>query len=99
MSRRKMRSLSSALRSAGFSALMPSFARRLRIQGVNLPSGQSALARKFVAQRVFVHDAGVDGRGQQVVGRAHGVDVAGEVQVKVLHGHDLGSSRRRQRRP
>jgi hypothetical protein len=38
----------------------------------------------------LVEDAGVDGRGQQVVGDRDGVDVAGQVEVEVLHGHDLG---------
>ena len=32
----------------------------------------------------------VQHRSQQVVGRADGVEVAGEVEVDVLHGHDLG---------
>ena len=31
----------------------------------------------------------VDHRREQVVGRADRVDVAGEVEVHVLHGHDL----------
>ena len=35
-------------------------------------------------------DVVVDHRRQQVVGGADGVHVAGEVEVDVLHGHDLG---------
>ena len=31
----------------------------------------------------------VDHRRQQIVGRADGVDVAGQVQIKLLHGHHL----------
>ena len=38
---------------------------------------------------VAVHQVGVDHGGEQVVGRADGVDVAGEVEVEVLHGDDL----------
>jgi hypothetical protein len=34
---------------------------------------------------VAVQDRGVEQRGEQVVGCADGVDVAGEVQVEVLH--------------
>ena len=40
--------------------------------------------------RVAVQDRGVEQRREQVVGRAHGVDVAGEVEVQVLHRHHLG---------
>src|SRR5256885_1111840 len=36
-----------------------------------------------------VVDVVVDHRGQQVVGRGHGVEVAGQVEVEALHGHDL----------
>ncbi len=42
------------------------------------------------AQLVAVLDVVVQQRRQQVVGRADGVEVAGEVQVDVLHGDDLG---------
>ena len=34
--------------------------------------------------------AGIDGRSQQVVGGGDGMDIAGEMQVKVFHGDDLG---------
>ena len=37
-----------------------------------------------------VEDVGVDERREQVVGGRDRVDVAGEVEVDVLHGHDLG---------
>ena len=40
-------------------------------------------------QRVALLDAVVDHGGQQVVGGADGVQVPGEVQVDVLHGHHL----------
>ena len=49
--------------------------------------------------RVAVQDRGVEHRGEQVVGGADRVDVAGEVQVEVLHRHDLGHADRRPRRP
>ena len=38
---------------------------------------------------VAVHQMAVDHGREQVVGHADGVDVAGEVEVEVLHGHDL----------
>ena len=42
------------------------------------------------AQGVALLDVVVQHSGQQVVGRADGVEVAGEVEVDVLHGDDLG---------
>ena len=42
------------------------------------------------AQCVAVVDVVVHERGQQVVRQRDGVEVAGEVQVDVFHGHDLG---------
>ena len=44
------------------------------------------------AQLVALLDVVVQHGGQEVVGRADGVEVAGEVQVDVLHGNDLGVS-------
>ena len=41
------------------------------------------------AERVLVVEAVVDERAGQVVGRADGVDVAGQVEVEVLHRDDL----------
>ena len=46
-------------------------------------------AQRVDVQRVAVQDRGVEHRREQVVGRADGVDVAGEVQVEVLHRDDL----------
>lgn len=37
----------------------------------------------------MVH-ARVDGGGEQIVGRRHGVDVTGEVEVELFHRDDLG---------
>ena len=42
------------------------------------------------AERVAPVDVVVDQRRQQVVRRGDGVEVAGEVEVDVLHRHDLG---------
>jgi hypothetical protein len=39
--------------------------------------------------RVLMQDRGVEQGGEQVVRRADRVDVAGEVEVQVLHRHDL----------
>ena len=44
------------------------------------------------AQRVALMDAVVQHGGDQVVGCGDGVEVAGEVQVDILHGDDLGVS-------
>ena len=41
---------------------------------------------------VAVEHVPVDERGQHVVRRGDGVEVAGEVQVQVLHRHDLGQA-------
>ena len=43
-----------------------------------------------ILQLVAVHEMRLDHGRQQVVGRADGVDVAGEVEVEVLHRDDLG---------
>ena len=42
------------------------------------------------AERVAPVDVVVDQRGEQVVRAGDGVEVAGEVEVDVLHRHDLG---------
>ena len=42
------------------------------------------------AQLVALLNVVVQHGGQQVVGRADGVEIAGEVQIDVFHGHDLG---------
>jgi hypothetical protein len=42
--------------------------------------------------RVAVQDRGVDHRGEQVVGGADRMDVAREVEVEVLHRHNLGKA-------
>src|SRR5699024_11635097 len=47
-------------------------------------------AARVDVQRVALLDGVVDHGRQQVVGGADGVDVAGEVEVDVLHRHDLG---------
>ncbi len=47
-------------------------------------------AARVDAEIVGVVEVVVEHGGQQVVGRADGVHVAGEVEVDVLHGHDLG---------
>ena len=47
-------------------------------------------AARVDAQGVALLDVVVEHGGQQVVGRADGVEVAGEVEVDVLHGDDLG---------
>ena len=41
------------------------------------------------AQFVALEDMVVDHGRQQIVGRGDGVDVAGHVQIELLHGHDL----------
>ena len=41
------------------------------------------------AEHVSVHEVGVDQRGEEVVRRGDRMQVAGEVEVQVLHGHDL----------
>ncbi len=36
-----------------------------------------------------MHDASIHRRREEIVSRAHGVDITGEVKVEILHGHDL----------
>ena len=47
------------------------------------------MRRGVDVERVALLDGVVDHGGQQVVGGTDGVDVAGKVEVDVLHGHDL----------
>src|ERR1700731_4484658 len=42
------------------------------------------------AERITPIDVVVEERGEQIVGRGDGVEVAGEVEIDVLHRHDLG---------
>ena len=51
------------------------------------PPGDAPLVE---AERVAPVDVVVEQRREQVVGAADGVEVAGEVQVDLLHRHDLG---------
>ena len=48
--------------------------------------------RASMLVRVAVQDRGVEDRREQVVGGADRVDVAGEVEVEVLHRHHLGEA-------
>ena len=50
---------------------------------------QAAPAQAPVAQPLLVVEPRVQGGGEQVVGRGDGVDVAGQVQVHLVHGDDL----------
>ena len=54
-----------------------------------LDFGAEAAEEGLVALLRLVHHAGVDLRGDEVVGGGDGVDVAGEVEIEVLHGDDL----------
>ena len=67
-------------------------AERDRAQGavVHVERALPADPQRVDLVRVAVQDRGVEQRGQQVVGGADRVDVAGEVEVEVLHRHDLG---------
>ncbi len=47
-------------------------------------------AARVEAERIAPIDMIVDQRGEQIIGCADGVEVAGEVEVDVLHRHDLG---------
>ncbi len=54
-----------------------------------LALGAQRLQQALIGHRVLMENARVNSRGEEVVGRTHGVDIARQVQVKVLHGHDL----------
>ena len=49
--------------------------------------------------RIAVENRRVEQRGEQIVGGADRVDVAGEVEVEVLHRYDLGQPAAGARRP
>ena len=57
---------------------------------VHVDRAPPADAQRVDLVRVAVQDRGVEHRREQVVGGADRVDVAGEVEVEVLHRHDLG---------
>ncbi len=57
--------------------------------GVDVELLETFALEEGIAPAVFVVDAGVDGGGAEVVGHADCVNVAREVQIEVLHGHDL----------
>mmetsp|Transcript_14930 Transcript_14930/g.38363 ORF Transcript_14930/g.38363 Transcript_14930/m.38363 type:complete len:613 (+) Transcript_14930:23-1861(+) len=54
-----------------------------------LVGGAQAAEERRVRLAVLMEHAGVDGRGEQVVGGGDGMDVAREVQVHLLHGDHL----------
>ncbi len=37
-----------------------------------------------------MHQAGIQGSRAEIVGGRHCMDIAGQVQVKIFHGHKLG---------
>ena len=51
---------------------------------------RQVIRRGSMLQGIALVNVVVDHGGQQVVGRTDGVEVAGEVEVDVLHGHHLG---------
>ena len=57
---------------------------------VHVDRAAPADPQRVDAELVAVVDRGVDQRREQVVRGADRVDVAGEVEVEVLHRHDLG---------
>jgi len=57
--------------------------------GVDVQPRQPDLGQLLVVHAVFVIPAGINGRGDEVVGGGDGVDVAGQMQVEVLHRDDL----------
>ncbi len=63
---------------------VPEDGERVDVQAAQVDAREGA-----VGEPPLVEHAPVDGRRGQVVRHAHGVNVAGEVQVKVLHRHDL----------
>ena len=48
------------------------------------------MRRGSIGQGVAVVDVVVEHGRQEVVGQLDGVEIAGEMEVDVLHGHDLG---------
>jgi hypothetical protein len=82
---------------AGFARVAvgaPALAQRDRPQRavVHVQSALPADPQSVDLVRVAVQDRRVQQRRQQVVGGADRVDVPGEVEVEVLHRHDLGQA-------
>ncbi len=58
---------------------------------IDIQSSQPALCRKFVAESLLVEEARIECGGGQVMGRADGVNVPGQMQVELLHRQYLRS--------
>ena len=71
----------------------------LQVENVDPEALQADLGQGLVAQAGFVEPAGVDGGGHQVVSNGDGVDVAGQVEVELVHRAPPGCSPRRPRHP
>src|SRR5262249_9040136 len=65
-----------------------------RAQGpvVHVENAPPSNAPRIDAERVAEINVLVDDRGQEIIGRGNGVEVAGEVQIDILHRHALGIS-------
>ena len=73
---------------------MPSFFKRLSMEGLNLrlPSFVGCVNRveqRFIRLGALMEHACINGCSQQVVGGRNGMDITGEVQVEFLHRDDL----------
>ena len=94
MSRRAKRLRSSGVNSLGSVFVMPSLRRRRSMTGENLrlPSLAGGHRRSnicVVVGALFVKHARIDGGRQQIVRRDDGVDVAGQMEIELLHRNDL----------
>ncbi len=94
ISRRAKRLRSSGVSSLGSVFEMPSLRSRRSITGENLrlPSFAGGHRRSNIwssSALCFVKHARIDGGGQQIIRRDDGVNVAGEMEIELLHRNDL----------
>ncbi len=73
---------------------MPSLRRRRSITGENLrlPSfdgGHEPVEQLLVGCAALVEHARIDGRGEKIIGGDDGVDIAGQMEIELLHRNDL----------
>ncbi|MNQ69186.1 hypothetical protein D3C85_837680 [compost metagenome] len=65
-------------------------ARPEDVGGIDVEACQAGPGAELLAELVFVEQAGIQRGSGQVVGGGEGVEIAGQVQVHLLHRHHLG---------
>ena len=57
---------------------------------IDVEPPEMEMSKPGVVESFFVVDPTIDSGGEQIMGGAHGVNVAGKVEIELVHGYDLG---------